>query len=119
MRVDLAVKWIADDASHCGYCRYGSPARRIKTSHSTILPIAMRRGAWWSCRAIAAALLFSTEIIAPAQAAIITYTLSGTLNGVLDGDPFAIDTIFTGVAIPTRSTAFSSTFRRCRRLPSA
>lgn len=47
--------------------------------------------------AVAAALLFSTTIVTPAQAATITYTLSGNFAGALDGNPFQIDAVFTGV----------------------
>ncbi|WP_445191235.1 PEPxxWA-CTERM sorting domain-containing protein [Sphingomonas sp. Tas61C01] len=47
--------------------------------------------------AAAAALLVSTSIVAPAQAAPITYTLTGSFTGV-NGGPFTnVDAIFTGL----------------------
>jgi hypothetical protein len=47
---------------------------------------------------IVAALLGAASISAPAAAATITYTLSGTFTGTLDGNFFSTDAVFTGVA---------------------
>ena len=47
--------------------------------------------------AAASALLFSTAIVAPAQAATITYTLTGTFSGI-NGGPFTdVDAVFTAI----------------------
>ena len=47
--------------------------------------------------AAAAALLVSASIVAPAQAATITYTLTGSFTGVNGGEFNNVDAVFTGV----------------------
>ena len=47
--------------------------------------------------AAGAALLVSTSIVAPAQAATITYTLTGSFSGVNGGEFNNVDAVFTGV----------------------
>lgn len=61
--------------------------------------------------AAAAALLFSSAIVAPATAATITYTLTGNFQGTLDGQGFDVFATFTGIADTDGPSTFGAPFR--------